>query len=306
MITQLKGMVSELLERRSMRRHRSRIGWRDAPRYSSYLERCRREAPATAQPEAEVAAALDVFRRDGITSFHTAHTADVAARIASSLEAAERAGRQLWKPIDAHGSRTYAGDPWKDFPEFEDLFRSSVGNFLTGYFGAPFKILYGTIYRSEHMNDSRTGSQLWHSDSGPGICVNVMFYLHETTPAHGPLEALPWEPSLALYEEEKHLIRLGALDKLGADKRARITRFYADRIAAGHTAEIRQPHGHAGLVVPFLNNTLHRGGYPAEGHTRTAIVFHCYPSHRPVDLAAYRTRGITKTVPYPRDPAAEF
>jgi len=306
MITQLKGILSELLEYRSIRRHRSRIGWRDAPRYSRYLARCRREAPVTTKPEDEVAGSLDVFRHDGITSFHTATTGDVAAKMLSSLEAAERVGRQLWKPVDDYGSRVYAGDPWLDFPELERLFQASLGDFLTGYFGSPFKIFYGMMYRSEHMEGSRAGSQLWHSDSGPGICVNVMFYLQDTTPAHSPLEAIPWAQSLSLYRQEKHLMRLQALDKLGNNKRERITRFYTDRIAADDSTLIHQPHGPAGLVVPFLNNTLHRGGYPAKGHSRTAIVFHCYPSHRPVDLAIYRTQGITKTAPYPNDPAEEF
>ena len=302
----IRATISDFLERRSMRRYRSRVGWQIAPRYARYLERCRREAAMTAPADAETRAVIQAFRREGVTSFWTADTAATATAVAERIAARESAGEEVWQPLNDYAARNYAGDAWIDFPEFEDLFRGNLGGFLSGYFGTSFKILYGTMYRSEHVQDDRTGSQMWHSDSGPGICVNVMFYVHDTTPAEGPLEALPWDTSLTLYEEEKRLLRAGALDKLGATKRDRISAFYAKRIDERFRSEIRQPHGRAGLVVPFLNNTLHRGGHPAAGLTRTAIVFHCYPSHRPTDFARYRRQGVTKTVPYPADPAAEF
>ncbi|MBL8700140.1 MAG: hypothetical protein JNK67_17310 [Alphaproteobacteria bacterium] len=302
----VKGAISDWLERRSMRRHRSRIGWRLAPRYSDYLERCRRENPLKPDLDPAVAAAVETFRRDGVASFWTPRTRAVADAVRSGLELREAAGEAVWKPINDYAVRNYAGDAWLDFPAFEELFAGDLGGFLSAYFGSAFKILYGAMYRSEHLQEHRIGSQMWHSDSGPGICINVMFYLHDTTPANGPLEALPWNRSLALYETEKRLMRRGALDRYGASKRDRISNWYAERIAAGDGGPVLQPSGQAGLVVPFLNNTLHRGGYPAAGHARTAIVFHCYPSHRAIDLARYRAKGIAKSAPYPADPAAEF
>jgi hypothetical protein len=302
----LKGAISEFLERRSIRRHRSRIGWRAAPRYTRYLERCRRENPASPTPDPAIAAAAAKFRDDGIASFWTPRTGAVADGVRAAIARREAVGETVWQPVNDYATRSYAGDAWRDFPEFEQLFAGDLGAFLGTVFGTGFKILYGTMYRSEHLADQRLGSQMWHSDSGPGICINVMFYLHDTTPAEGPLEALPWAQSLALYEAEKHLIRRGALDAYGKTRRDRISNFYSERIDRDLRAAVQQPHGTAGLVVPFLNNTLHRGGYPDPGHFRTAIVFHCYPSHRPTDLSCYRQRGITKTAPYPTDPAAEF
>lgn len=302
----LRDAIGSFLERRSMRTHRSRIGWRVAPTYTRYLARCRREAPAQAHPGPEVAAAAARFAHDGFASFHTPRTGAVAAAISREIERREAAGEVLWQPPTGYGNQPYAGDPWKDFPHLEELFSGDLGDFLTAHYGTGFKILYGSLYRSEREGDARVGSQMWHSDSGPGTCINVMFYLHPTTPEDGPLEVLGWESSLALYEREKKLLRAGALQGYGETARDRISNWYAERIASGDGGPTAQPHGPAGLVVPFLNNTLHRGGFPAAGRTRTAIVFHCYPSHRPTDLARYRTAGIRKSVPYPRDPAAEF
>jgi hypothetical protein len=301
----LKGVVSNLLEARSIKRHRSRVGWRLAPVYTQYLDRCRREAPRKAQPEPAVGEAVETFRRDGITSFRTDGTASAAAAIGKQLEARESRGEPVWSPVNPEGYENYLGDPWIDLPEFEQLFRGDLGDFLTAYFGSPYKILYGTLYRTRYVEGPH-GSQLWHSDGGPGICVNVMYYLHDMVPAHGALEAIPWGTSERVFTKEKKLAMRGQLDKYGSDKRDRICRFYESEIDAQYKDAIQQPVGRAGLVVPFLNNTIHRGGYPHPDHTRTAIVFHCYPSHRPTDLDRYRKLGIKKTMPYPKDPALEF
>lgn len=302
----LKAQVSRYLAMRSIRRHRSRIGWRRAYVYSDYLARCRREAPADAMPAPAVAKAATAFERDGITSFWTEGTAQVANAIAAAIRARESHGEQVWRAdkMIANASN-YVGDPWLDHPGLHSLFAGDLGDFLKAAFGTEFKILYGALYRT--VNDcTPLGSQLWHSDSGPGICINVMFYLHDTTPAEGPLQALDWETSVEVYEREKAALANGALERYDGDKRDRITAFYSDEIDRTHSDRILQPCGPAGLVVPFLNNTLHRGGFPQPGHTRTALVFHCYPSHRPTDLGRYDRLGIAKSTAYPSDPAAEF
>jgi hypothetical protein len=303
---QVKQLVSNYLSQRSMRLHRSRIGWRVAPVYTRYLDRCRKENPISVSPDPAVASAVDVFRRDGATSFWTERTGKVAGAISKRIVEREAAGETLWKRVnDVENTSNYVGDPWRDFPEFADLFSGDLGDFLKGYYGSHFKILYGTLYRS--VNDvARKASQLWHSDGGPGICINVMYYLHDTTPANGTLETLPWDTSLKIYEQEKSAERRGELDQFSGSHRDRICAFYASKIEQEHKARVSQPSGKAGLVVPFLNNTLHRGGFPDPGMSRTAIVFHCYPSHQATDLSRYRTKGIAKLMPYPKDPAIEF
>jgi hypothetical protein len=61
-----------------------------------------------------------------------------------------------------------------------------------------------------------------------------------------------------------------------------------------------------GTVVPFRNNCLHRGGFPDPNHERRVMIFHCYPSHVPTDWDLYDRKGLGKTVPYPKAPAAAF
>jgi hypothetical protein len=310
MIGDLKRMaaerVGEWLTARSLRRHRSNIGWRLAGRYTSYLERCRREVPMPLPRDASITRAVAAFERDGVTSLHWPGSAEAAALISRRIAELEASGTASWDAVDEFGDRGWQGDVWLDFPELEELFAAQLGAFLTGYFRAPFKLLYGKLYRSTHANAQRSGSQLWHSDSGPGICINVMFYLHATTPRHGALEVLPWPHSLPLLQGRRSAIRSGAFAAPGRSGREQVDAYYGDRIAGRHAGDLVQPTGPAGLIVPFLNNTLHRGGYPEPGEERTAMVFHCYPSHLPLDLARYRTKGLRKTVGYPQDPAMEF
>lgn len=219
------------------------------------------------------------------------------------LRVAELAGKRVWGQTDDYGSQKYLGDPWINFPSLEDLFRDDLGTFLSAYFCTSFKIFYGLLYRSVAQSRLAVGSQLWHSDGGPGTCVNVMFYPEDTNASNGPLEVLPWPDSLRVFEMEKRLGRLGILDIASRDVRSG---FYADQIEKNYHGKTLRPSGPAGLVVPFLNNTIHRGGLPHPGHSRIAFVFHCYPSHRPVDFGRYRATGIGKSAPYPNDPAKEF
>jgi hypothetical protein len=303
-VLSLKRYVSVALDRHAIRTHRSRVGWRQAPIYSRYLQRCHREAPAHIVPSKLIADAAETFRAEGITGFRSERTAEIVRKISTRMAAYDREGKIVWTARE-NGYFSYLGDPWLDHPEFEQLFKGELGDFLHSYYRSAFKILYGSLYRTEHYAD-RTGSQLWHSDSGPGTCVNVMFYLSDVTPDHGALEGLPWKYSLEIFEQEKRISARGQLDLGGRANRDRICEFYDQAIAARYRDKIRQPTGPAGLVVPFLNNLIHRGGYPAAGLQRTAIVFHCYPSHRPTDIEKYRIKGIRKTAPYPKDPAEDF
>lgn len=302
----MRSTVASYLQRRSLERDRSRLGWRAAPRYSKYLKQCQAQNRVHVQPSPEVMSAVADFKRDGIASFATDRTESVAQRISARMAEKEARGERIWQDANEYGTRNALNDPWLEFPEFEELFTCDLGDFLSAHFGTGFKIYFGLLYRTEHLNDAPLGSQLWHSDGGPGICINVMYYLHSTTPAEGALQALPWTESLELFSEERRLAVNNGLARYGKSKRDQVCAFYAETIDNKYRDKIKQPVGRAGLVVPFLNNTVHRGGYPAAGHTRTAIVFHCYPSDRPTDLSKYRKSGIPKRGSYPVDPSAEF
>jgi len=301
----IRNLANQILEERSMRLHRSRIGWRVAPIYSNYLKYCKKVNPLTTQPSLNITKAIEEFELRGFTHFCTPNTNAIAQKIKHKMDHREANGESIWHDRTEFGNSSYAGDAWNDFPELEELFREELGDFLTTFYQTHYKIFYGTLYRSERIDD-RIGSQMWHSDSGPGTCINILYYLQETTPEDGPLEVLEWNKSLELFILEKKLWFKGKLDSYGDTKRDQISNWYTERINAEGQGLVHQPCGPAGLVVPFLNNTIHRGGYPATGRNRTALVFHCYPSHKPTNLSRYKVTGISKVAPYCKDPSADF
>ena len=304
----LRQAVSDQLFRHSITRHRSRLGWRDAPRYSTDWEACQ-QAMADPLPEpGALGPNIADFKRDGVTSFHSLVSQAVARSMTATLARREAAGETVWRDDPGViGNNGYAGEAWRDFPELEDLFRADLGTFLQHYFGCHYRIWFALLYRNSPKREIRVGSQRWHSDSGPGSCVNVMFYLDETTPEDGPLEALPWKDALTIFRSERPALRdLPQQEDAVGDRDGALYDHYERIIAERHRAQVVQPHGPSGLVVPFLNNTLHRGGFPQPGHTRTALVFHCYPSRHATPFERYREQGLAKRGSYPKDPRESF
>lgn len=290
------------------------MGWRAAPRYTQYWNACKSAYDSEAPPAGDLAEPLAGFLRDGITSFWTPEIERIATAMLARIHAFEENDDGIWNAdrFDV-GNRYYRGDLWADFPELEQLFRGALGGFLENTFSSHFKIFHGALFRSEHRPEGPAGSALWHSDAGPGICINIMFYLHKTIAADGTLRALPWDSSLKLFRDERRATRdqIERFDRhtetpVRLARREILCRYYEQAIERDFSKDVRDTFGRAGTVVPFLNNTLHRGGYPSPGHRRTALVFHCYPSAKPTDFALYARKGIAKTAPYPKDPSVEF
>jgi hypothetical protein len=309
LLTSVKDAVSNHLALRAMRRYRSRVGWRAAPKYEAYLKQCRAAFNGmTTAVDPPASAAAEEFRRDGVTSLWTPETEALARSIDAALAKREAAGETVWAKAPTGPGWNYAGDMYRDFPEFERLMKGPLGQMLTAYFGTWFKVFHGVLYKTVNKNDGPIGSQRWHSDSGPGTCVNVMYYLHDTDDMSGTLEALPWADSLAIYREETRVIRGLLRETYGTDEVSKLDRlkvmqeFYNKQIAAHFTDRVRHATGKAGLLVPFLNNTLHRGGFPAPGRERRAVVFHFYPSATPTPFDRYRADGIDKRGSYPKSP----
>lgn len=314
MLNALRDRFTHFMQMRAVHRHGSRVGWRIAPRYTRYLENCRASFSGTLPPAGELSQAVADFRRDGVSSFWTPATAAIANAIHARIRVREAAGERLWAEVSPYGNCNYAGNAYVDFPELEELFRGALGTFILNYFGTHFKIFYGTMFKSLRIGDLPTGSQLWHSDSGPGTCVNVAFYLHDVLDeGAGVLHALPWNQSVEVYEREldaiNRIARARGIRLRKASRKVRrdiMTSYYNDAIGSLYRGHIRAPKGRAGLLVPFLNNLLHFGGYPAPGRERIALIVHCYPSDRPTDFERYRRIGIPKSAPYPVDPSASF
>ncbi|MEM7122379.1 MAG: hypothetical protein AAF563_13935 [Pseudomonadota bacterium] len=276
-----------------------------------YLDRCRAAIGTGAQTNDAFRSEVAEFAKHGVTSFRSSQTESLAKGIAQRIAENEAAGRDTWitqksdDNIDA-----YAGDVWMDFPEVRDLLRGPIGSFLASYYATHVKYYFGSCYRSKRRSNLPAGSQLWHSDSGPGICTNVMVYLTDVGAHDGPLQVLPWHASLPIFLRQPGAMRSRLsdseqpLDKIA--QREILCRYHEEQINAGLSDQVRTMTGPAGTVIPFFNNSLHRGGFPDTGHSRIAIVFHCYPSHRPTNWAHYDTAGLTKRGSYPSDPAEDF
>ncbi len=307
-----RDLIGRILQERSMRSHYSPMNRKVAPIYTKYLSRCRASAKDYDKnvPECdELRGAVDSFRRDRTATIHSAESELVARSIIEKLENSSF-DQSLWVKSKTRGNISYTGNLWVDFPELESIFIGLLGKFLEAHFQSPFKIFYGVLYRST-AEGLREGSQIWHLDGGPGICVNVMYYLKPCNVESGSLEVLNWCGSLQLYMKSQRKLAddLGSTRLKYSKEQIRIKRnqFYEQAISTDYKKRVICPSSERpGLLVPFANNNLHRGGYPLDGSERVAMVFHCYPSHKAVDLSRYRLSGVAKTEPYPLDPASDF
>jgi hypothetical protein len=308
----LRGKITSILQFRAMLRHGSRVGWRIAPIYTNYLDECRKKFSRTL-PEAseEILKAVECFKQDGITSFQTSDTKGLANSIYKKIIDREKSGEEIWGPIGGSANHNYCGSVYKDFPELEQLFKGVVGQFLYHHYGTHFKIFYASMYKSVNDGEASKGSQLWHSDSGPGTCVIVTYYLNDVLDeGAGVLHALPWRYSMEIFKKEYEAITFMARTAgfqlrraSGESRRGLIVKYYAEAIREKYGKFVVAPKGSAGLIVPFLNNIIHCGGSPDPERERVAVLFHCYPSDKPADFLRYAREGLSKTAPYPVNPA---
>lgn len=283
-------------------RYHSRLGWRDAPRYTRYWHHCQdayrawRELHEHHSPYTRAQA--EEFHRRGVTTIWHPRQHELALAV---RERVEQDGR--WTEAGVFTGPLYG-------PEIARLFQGVLGDWLRTVYGCHFKIYYGICFRSWHQSPGPTGSQLWHADGGPGTCINVLWYLSEATVQNGALACLPWPHSRRVYGRElAHTASLRRQQAAMPDregKRAIKCEFYRQQIERDFTYQVVQPTGSPGLIVAFSNNLLHKGGYPEPGQTRLACVFHCYPSDRPTAWDRYEREGIQKRGPYPLDPVEVF
>jgi len=312
MLQAAKSRVSNWLQMRAVRRYGSRVGWKIAGRYNEYWDEARSRCRLPIPKDPIVAQAVETYRSQKVVSFHTAENEALARQIAARIDAREAAGERVWLDrFDMNSNENYGGDIWQDFPEVKHLLQGSLGGFLEGYFGCPFKVFLGIMYHSVHEPAGPKSSSLWHSDSGPGTCVNVMFYLDDSVPEDGNIEVLPWGESLSIFEREsaemrRRLAALGSRQASKTERRNALCAWYEEVIRSEFADRIVQPYGKAGLVAAFANNAIHRGGFPRPGRRRRVMLFHFYPSDRPTDWSRYDASGIKKTASYPADPRMEF
>jgi len=303
MLKQLKSLAANYLWLQTIKRHYSRMGRVVAPKYSVHLNMARAAYRDDGRCDAVAEEAASRYLGKGFTSYWGVDNRALADSILTKVKAEER-------EFGEHGtwggdSRYVRGDIFQKFPEVEALFRGQTGAMIERIFGAHFKIYYGVMYKSFRLQDAPEGSQLWHSDGGPGTCINVMFCLNETDKHNGAMEFVPWDISVRLFEAERKTAEtIRANSGLSSmDRRSSLCDYYARRIEAEFSDKTMRLTGEPGLVLAFRNNTIHRGGYPELGRVRYVCIFHVYPSLTETPWAKYRDLGVTKVAPYPDDPA---
>jgi len=304
LLAKLKNNISDRLFVRSVNRYGSKMGRTLAPIYSKYHAKCR--AIYTRDSVAPDLEAVHHFRDHGFATYWTDQNKVLADSMLAKIKVLESEGKPIWD--DDLG---YIGDFFNEFPEVEQLFRSSLNEFLEAAYGSYVKIFYGKLYKAVRNSPAPSGSQIWHSDGGPGTCTNVMFYLSEGTKENGAMEAVTWDVSRKLFSLEKAEMRLRIAKRekeLGRsldrnEIRETLSNWYGEEILTHYSDKHFQPIGQPGTVLAFSNNTIHRGGFPHEGHTRYVIVFHIYPSETSMPYDKYNEVGIPKIGAYPKNPA---
>ena len=243
----------------------------------------------------------ETFQDKGWNSFSDPECHRLALSMLEKIKTEEATDHDTF---DASGAYQ-KGDIYQTFPEVRAFFDGPAGDFLRAAFDSDFKIFFGKCYKSVHNPDGPAGSQQWHADGGPGTCVKLMWCLSSVTEENGAMECLDWSDSLRIFEQERTTgtgIKASVTTKNSIEKRQVKTDFFNEAIAKSQIS-INQPTADEGMVLAFLNNTIHRGGFPEEGHERYVCIFAVYPSAVPTPFSSYMENGIAKGINYPADPA---
>lgn len=313
----LKRRISGFLNRRALYKHHSKLGWRDAPRYTAYLKKCQRVFDKNLLEVEAYARSADEFNQTASVAIWDENLEAVANQMFSRISQWEDEGRKLWLIPEGrlHGShQSYTGDLWGDFPELEQAYRGTFGKLLMHIYKSNYKIFYVSLAKSVGVSSVPSGSQEWHSDGGPGSCVIIAMYLHPTDQTSGCLQTLGWEQSLEIFRNERSVDqvlqeRFAAENNMHVKDIDKLTRrtlrheYYEKIISSKYQNKVSMPYGKAGTSVLFRNNTLHRGGHPELGKERYALLMHCYPAEVPTPFDLYRQDGLKKNGGYPKNPA---
>jgi len=305
-IDEARSHIGNMLWVRALKKHKTKMGRILAPAYTDYLIKAQNSYSEHPNLPSELHGCADEFLEKGFTSFRTEETGKLAQEIMRIIAAEEeKKGDALWNDM----ARYTGGEIFSKFPQIESIFAKTIGPVMNAIFKAHYKIFYGLMYKSVRTIDERAYSQIWHSDGGPGTCINVMLTLVDTDPENGAFESLPWHESVDIFSRERAALRaVGTLphDHRSDNRREDLNYFrnnyYEKEVTEKYSNRTTQFTGQAGTIIAFRNNILHRGGFVKPGRTRHAIVFHVYPSVKEVPLEEYRTKGIAKVTGIPSSP----
>jgi hypothetical protein len=296
--TWFKNYLKSKLKYIILKRYKSKLNWREAPKYENFLRLCQKTNKNKLNLNTALNDTVKRFENDGFVALSFKKPEQLAEKILNGIREKEKKGINLWNK-----DRRYV-DFTKDFEkELEQVFNSEIKEFLESVYKTYFRVYFGVCYRSQRQSKVETagGSQLWHADGGPGTCINLMYYLTEATESNGAMECLPWCESLKIFKKEQPNESENTKKNKGSnakeDTRDILCEWYSSEIEKKYKHSIVRPTGSKGMFLAFRNNILHKGGFPEIGCERIVCVFHIYPS------IANRLHNIPeKFSPYPKDP----
>ena len=306
MIKELKNIFSNWVFAYSIDKYKTSMFFSDAKKYYKHWSLCKKKYNNYQENSDLIKKLTDEFNHKGFTSLQTIENNKFALSILKKIKIKDKSSKNFWD--NDKNYREYSQNIFLDFEELEKVFKGTLGKLLRNIYQCDFNIFRGKMLHSKTSNDDNaSGSQLWHSDGNPGTCINVMFYITEASSKMGAIEILPWEKSkillnerrLTLKEGTNKLVKSSQLDKNMTRKIS--TDFYKNKIDNGYKKFVETRTGDPGLICLFLNNTVHKGGFPDKGKERYVCIFQCYPSDTQANFRDYKKNGFGSAISYPRN-----
>ena len=148
----------------------------DAFKYETYLLRCKRKflkkIHSLNNPNFRKAA--KEFNNIGATFVDAKETQLIGKKVLDRLTKEEK--KLKWEVIKEGNSINLKSDLFKSFPELRELCEKILEPVINEIYKSNYKVFFGVMFKSFPFIKNPTGSQIWHSDGGPGTCINIMFY----------------------------------------------------------------------------------------------------------------------------------
>ena len=184
-------------------------------------------------------------------------------------------------------------DIFKD--ELICIFKSGVDQFIKNSFKSDYYIFYHILYKSNRSSklEIPEGSELWHADGGPGICMNLMICHTPINKSNGAMKIINWNDSKKLlsklFLENKKLLRNNKIIfPKNIEKRLFLRQLKCQILKEqieNNSINFYQPKSKKpGTIFVFRNNCVHAGGFTELGFERIVSVMHIYPSRRKTSL----------------------
>lgn len=298
----LKNKLARILYIFTLNFHYTTMFLFQAKKYTNHIKYCKKRSPFILNNNSSIKKYVDLFKENGYCSFSTPNSRKIASSILKKLKDEEKNNLNIWK-----SGRYNEPNFFSKYSSLVDLFKKEISELVCGIYGTNYSIFFGILYKSSNEGKPAEGSQIWHTDGGPGTCINLMYCLSETTKKNGSMKCLPWNLSKSIliksYDYLKNNNHKNEKTMTKVEMRERKSNFINNLISKDYKKFIHQPESNSGLIYAFRNNCIHAGGYPEPGYTRYVCVFHLYPNEREPNFSYYLKHGLDKKSSFPEIPS---